>query len=95
MLVLNDRSRMVEFHRTMAWLARRLARDLKQQVVDATELKGEYDIDLRWVSSATVDPAGPDLIEAVRTQLGIRLTSRKGPIDIVVVDHAERVPTGN
>ena len=92
---LNDRSRMVEFHRTMAWLARRLARDLKQQVVDATELKGEYDIDLRWVNSPTPDPAGPDLIEAVRTQLGIRLTPRKGPIDIVVVDHAERVPSRN
>jgi uncharacterized protein (TIGR03435 family) len=38
---------------------------------------------------------GPPLIRAVQDQLGLKLTSTKGPGDIVVIDHIERVPTDN
>ena len=40
-------------------------------------------------------PVGPSLIRAVQDQLGLKLNSTKGPGDIVVVDHLEKVPTEN
>ena len=40
-------------------------------------------------------PHAPSLIHAVRDQLGLELTSKTGLGDIVVVDHLEKVPTGN
>jgi len=38
---------------------------------------------------------GPTLEGAVQNRLGLKLTSKKGPGDIVVIDHAEKVPAGN
>jgi uncharacterized protein (TIGR03435 family) len=39
--------------------------------------------------------AGPTLLEAVQRQLGLKLEQKKGTIDMLVVDHVERVPTDN
>jgi uncharacterized protein (TIGR03435 family) len=36
------------------------------------------------------DPAAPPLIPAVQEQLGLKLESGKGPVDVVVVTHVER-----
>jgi uncharacterized protein (TIGR03435 family) len=36
-----------------------------------------------------------DLFSAVRESLGLRLEPRKTPIDFLVIDHIERVPTEN
>jgi uncharacterized protein (TIGR03435 family) len=38
---------------------------------------------------------GPAFVRAVRDQLGLRLNSTKGPGEIVMIDHVEKVPTGN
>ena len=35
------------------------------------------------------------LIDLLRDQLGIKLESGKQPVDVLVVDHAERTPTAN
>jgi uncharacterized protein (TIGR03435 family) len=35
------------------------------------------------------------VFQALREQLGLRLDSTRGPVEILIVDHAERVPTGN
>jgi uncharacterized protein (TIGR03435 family) len=40
-------------------------------------------------------PSGPTLLHAVRDQLGLPLISKKGPGDIVVVDHVAKVPIEN
>jgi uncharacterized protein (TIGR03435 family) len=40
------------------------------------------------------DP-GQTLVQALQTNYGLKLEARKNPADIVVVDHAEKVPTEN
>jgi bla regulator protein blaR1 len=41
-----------------------------------------------------VDPGRPALTTAVQEQLGLRLDSQKGPVEMLVIDHAEK-PTEN
>jgi uncharacterized protein (TIGR03435 family) len=38
---------------------------------------------------------GPTLFGAVQSQLGLKLESRKRQVDVLVLDHAEKVPTEN
>jgi uncharacterized protein (TIGR03435 family) len=39
--------------------------------------------------------AGPTLVQAIQSQLGLKLEQKKGPIEMIVVDHVEKVPTEN
>jgi uncharacterized protein (TIGR03435 family) len=41
------------------------------------------------------DRSGPSLFSAIQEQLGLKLESRKAPVDIVVIDHIEKTPTEN
>ena len=86
---------------SMPQLADFLARHLDRPVVDKTELEGVFDFELRWGSDergeaqkGTTD-SGPSIFTAVQEQLGLKLQSQKLPVEILVIDHAERVPTEN
>jgi uncharacterized protein (TIGR03435 family) len=37
----------------------------------------------------------PGLAAAIQRQLGLRLEAKKGPVDILAIDHAEKLPTEN
>jgi uncharacterized protein (TIGR03435 family) len=90
------RARMVYPRQTIEFLAAMLSGQLHHPVIDATGLTGKYDIALYWDMRGTSDPdAGPTLEAALQSQLGLKLEQKKGPVDIVVVDHAEKVPTEN
>jgi len=39
--------------------------------------------------------SGPNLVTAVQEQLGLKLESKKGPLDLIVIDRIEKVPTEN
>ena len=81
----------------MASLAAHLSSVLGRPVLDITELKGGYDFSLQWTPDEAPSDvsSGPSLISALQEQLGLRLESRKAPIEMVVIDRAERVPVEN
>jgi uncharacterized protein (TIGR03435 family) len=65
---------------------------------------GTYDIDLAWAPNPAFDRAATDghsnsdladLFTAIRESLGLRLEARKEPVEVLVIDHIERVPTEN
>ena len=41
------------------------------------------------------EPDGPSIADALRDQLGLKLETRRAPLEIIVVDHVEKVPTEN
>jgi uncharacterized protein (TIGR03435 family) len=77
---------------------------LDRPVVDGTGLKGNYDFDLVWTpgpdefggrgSAVPSDASAPDIFTAIQEQLGLRLDSRKTPVESLIVDHAEK-PSDN
>ena len=82
----------------IAELIRVLAVALSQPVIDRTALSGIFDIRLQFVDEAPGAPApdsqGPSVFEALADQLGLRLTSAKGPVEFLLIDHIER-PSAN
>jgi len=85
----------------MGSLAMLISRMERQIVVDRTGLSGEYQIKLLWAPGsagadvAPQDSTAPSIFAAVQEQLGLKLEARKGPLDVVVVDSAEKVPAEN
>ena len=86
-----------------------LSQQLGRPVVDKTGLKGLYDIKLQWTPESgggfikpggpdpdppPADASGPSIFTAIQEQLGLRLDSAKGPVDILVIDSVQK-PTEN
>jgi uncharacterized protein (TIGR03435 family) len=86
---------------TMPVLATVLSRFMRQPVLDMTGLDGSYDVNLEWTPEAvavggdTPEATGATIFTALQEQLGLKLEARKGPLEVIVVDHAEKVPTKN
>ena len=88
----------------MAELARALSMARGRSVIDKTAFTGRFDLQLAFVpdeTTPTLPPpppgssiSGVSLSEALQQPLGLRLESTKGPVEVIVVDHAER-PSGN
>jgi uncharacterized protein (TIGR03435 family) len=64
-------------------------------VIDQTGLNGtfdfyfEYALDLSPSAEVQGDTTGPTFLEALRDQLGLKLDSQTGPVDVIVLDHVE------
>lgn len=81
---------------TMDHFADWLSGYAKGPVINATGLAGEYDFVLWWSFDTLDNPdAGPDMFQALQSQLGLKLEAKKGPIEVLVIDHAEKIPTEN
>ena len=71
--------------------------DIQRVVRNRTGLAGKFDLDLEYTPDTGVpgDPqsapaSGAGLPTAMKEQLGLRLESTKGPVDVLVIDHVER-----
>ena len=89
------------------YFAFRLSQMMDRPVVDLTGLHGGYDFTLEYtrdlppgfpdggkINGEDPDTSGPTVFEAVRQQLGLALKAQKGPVEVIVIDHAEK-PSGN
>jgi uncharacterized protein (TIGR03435 family) len=87
---------------TMRRFAEVLSRQMDVPVVNQTGLEGAFNLKLEWSpdSDRPLKPGeiapdnGPSIFTAIQQQLGLRLQSRKTPVDVLVIDHAEK-PTEN
>jgi uncharacterized protein (TIGR03435 family) len=91
-----DRGRMLGTKVTMKHLALVLSNTLDRTVLDKTGLDGTYDFNLKWtpdeLEAGALPPENsePSIFTAVREQLGLRIESQRGPVEILVIDHAEK-----
>ena len=85
-------------HLSMLMLATLLSRfELRVPVVDQTGIQGNHDVKLEWLpATARPDaPDGPSIFTAVKEQLGLQLAAKKGLVQVLVIDHAEKTPIDN
>ena len=73
-----------------------------RQVVDRTGLQGNWDFEMAFAFEPPpgglppgmpvppIDPDAPSLFTAVQEQLGLKLESTKGPVEVYVIDSVER-----
>ena len=78
----------------------RLARVLEDRagrvIIDKTGLGGAYDVDFEWELPSrsgpptTLPSESLSLFTVLEEQLGLKLESERGPVDVLVIDHVER-----
>ena len=70
-------------------LASVLSRHVGRVVIDRTGLKGYYNFTLQWTAD-DLDASGTALFQAIEEQLGLKLEAAKAPLEILVIERAER-----
>jgi uncharacterized protein (TIGR03435 family) len=88
---------------TLAILGEALARRLGRSVVDRTGLTGTYNLQLVWTPDESQVPGpsemgqvqgmgsgGPSLLSAIQEQLGLKLETTKAPVEVLVIEGAEK-----
>jgi uncharacterized protein (TIGR03435 family) len=78
-----------------------LSQQLGRPVYDKTGLTGLYDYSVKWTPGAEQAPgpfpeappppsvdSGPSIFTALQEQLGLRLESTRGPVEVIVIDSA-------
>jgi len=80
---------------SMPYLATMLQTAAGLPVIDKTGIAGSYDIDLQFAPDLATDSPLPSLFTALRETLGLELRSQKIPVQFLVIDHVDRVPTEN
>lgn len=89
-------------------LVRTLSQQVGRVIVDKTGLTGGYDFELTYApeqlgfggpvqlngAPPPVDPNAPNLFTALQEQLGLKLESARGPVDVLVIDRIEQ-PTAD
>jgi uncharacterized protein (TIGR03435 family) len=89
---------------SISGIAEALSGFVNRPVVDRTGLTGAFDLELKWTPEGykpfaaeseagrpveATEP-GPSIFTAVQEQLGLKLVSARAPVDVIVIDHAEK-----
>lgn len=93
-------ARMTNRKMTMTQFAGFLSVHAGRPVVDRTNLPGSWDFTLEWNldeiqqsepgGPVEANPARPSIFTAVQEQLGLKLEPSKAPVEVLVIDHAEK-----
>jgi uncharacterized protein (TIGR03435 family) len=85
---------------SMARFAEALTRVLDRKVIDRTGRPEKFNVSLQWApdehqalpssDAIALPPDTPSIFTAVQEQLGLKLEPSKAPIELLVIDHAER-----
>ncbi len=86
---------------TLDAFAKFLATPVRRPVIDRTGLAGDFDIELGMSTEFGPPPpppglpdqvdrtSAPSIFTALQEQLGLKLESQRGPVDVLVIDHVE------
>lgn len=80
---------------SMPWLAAMLQQVMQEPVADETGLAGSYDVNLHFAPDVETESALPSVFTAVKETLGLELKARRVPVQWLVIDHVEEMPTAN
>ena len=64
-------------------------------VVNKTGLEGSYEIELDYARDQDTDSSLPSIFTALQEQLGLKLEAQKVPVEMLVIDNVEKIPTEN
>ena len=94
----------IKSNAAMADLSHYLEDSLGTVVVDKTGIEGGYEFSLNWSEEtlsadkqgtpSSTASEGPSVFTALQEQLGLKLVPQKGPVEVLVIDHAE-LPSEN
>jgi uncharacterized protein (TIGR03435 family) len=108
--VINGQAKITAQQATMRELAAELERRLGVPVRDDTQLTDKFDFVLKFSPERLNGPGGrpgpattaldapepqSDIFTALQSDIGVKLESKRGPVEMIVIDHAEKVPTDN
>jgi hypothetical protein len=91
---------MVIRDRSMQELANILSNVMDRPVVNQTGIEGEFDVTMKY--EGDIDPddtpggplrsgiGGPSFVKALEEQLGLKIEATKAPLEVLVVDRAEK-----
>jgi bla regulator protein blaR1 len=101
-----NRGRLEGFAAPLEMLGQTLSNVTGRPVINKTGLTGKYDFILEWTPDAGADaraqgfgdgvtepapaPGGPTIFTALQEQLGLKLEAQKGPVQLIVIDRAEK-----
>jgi uncharacterized protein (TIGR03435 family) len=76
--------------RPLNYLTESITPHVGRIVVDRTGLTGPFDFSLRWNRAGTPDSPDPSLFAALQDQLGLKLESTTGPVEMLTIQQAEQ-----
>jgi len=73
------------------------ARQLGSVMLNRTGLDGEFDFTMDFTPDESApNPLDPThVLSALREQLGLVVKTEKAPVDVIAIDHLEKVAAGN
>ena len=63
--------------------------------VSLTYVQGIFDVQPDYAPNGAADSPLPSIFTALQEQLGLRLEAQKVPVEMLVIDRVEPVPTEN